>query len=64
MTRTSIHTHVCVFFDDGAQEPICCCGVRAVQVLDDHGLELLVTPLLDDEDLTPAERSRELAFSA
>ena len=64
MTRTSIHAHVCVFFDDGAPEPVCLCGVRAVRIVDQDGLDVLVTPLLDDEDLTPAERSRELAFSA
>jgi len=53
----SNRTHACTYYDDG--ELVCGCGQRAVYVLDEDTLELVLTTM--DDDLTPGrdERSRE-----
>lgn len=65
MARNS--THSCTYYDDG--ELVCGCGKRAVYVLDEDTLELVLT--IEDDDLTPARdgrsrgsRAEELAVSA
>ncbi|EYR64357.1 hypothetical protein N866_12035 [Actinotalea ferrariae CF5-4] len=39
-------THICVWFEDGGPsghgELVCVCGERAIVVLDDEGVEVLV----------------------
>jgi hypothetical protein len=65
MARNTMHS--CTYFDDG--ELVCGCGTRAVYVLDEDTLELVLT--LEEDDLTPARdgrtrdaRTEELAVSA
>jgi hypothetical protein len=53
--------HSCTYFDDG--ELVCDCGRRAVYVIDDESLELVLVAF--EDDAAPAPRVREeLAISA
>lgn len=53
--------HSCTYFDDG--ELVCDCGRRAVYVIDDESLELVLVTV--EDDTTPVVRAREeLAISA
>ncbi|WP_225755004.1 hypothetical protein [Actinotalea sp. Marseille-Q4924] len=58
-------THICVWFEDGSTpghgELVCMCGERAVVVLDDDGVEVLV--VVEASRASVRERG-ELAISA
>jgi hypothetical protein len=60
-----MRTHVCIWFEDGGPsglgELVCVCGERAVVVIDDEGVAVVV--VMESSTASVRERA-ELAISA